>query len=144
MSKSLLRKTFERPCAVANRPADDDVGTWTHGWLLLTVYGGLNHKVGRGFEAHLKEGRAAISHADPVHRLVSTIKGHVVGNQGQVSRIDFDTVNGENTTDLVDDAHSGGFNAVCTFNRPYVIRQEAVVIDVIQDPHLLKVDSRSL
>ena len=107
---------------MANGSSNDDVGTWAHGGLLLTVNGGLDHEVGRSLETHLKEGRATIGHANSIHCLVATIECHVVSNQGQMPRVDLNTIHSEDTTDLVHNAHSGGFNAICALDSPNVVR----------------------
>ena len=54
----------------------------------------------------LQRGRIVL-YADSVERLVGTVEGHVVPDEGEVARVDGDPVRGEHAHDLADD------DAVC-------------------------------
>lgn len=81
---------------------------------------------GEGWGAHkglsyLQTGRREVRHPGAVQGPISAVKGHVVGHQPQVPRVDGDAVRAEDADDLGDDRRPRGLDAVGLAHSPNVV-----------------------
>ena len=85
----------------------------------LAVQGGADQKAGCGLEAHLEEWAGGRFDAEPVAGTVAPGVRHVVGDEGEVTGVDGDTVRAEDGRDL---RHDGGSCGLDTEGREHVRR----------------------
>lgn len=74
------------------------------------VSGSIGKEFNTGFERHFKEGTDAFIHPNSIHSLHFTAESKVIGDQVQMSVINNDTINTEDSNNFLNDSISSSFN----------------------------------
>ena len=127
----LFYADFTRTSTTSDNLAHDKFRTRIGKTVRITGKYRLREEGTGSFKAHLGKWINIGIYADSIERLVSTLKGHVVGNERQMTRINLDTIDTENRRDFLADCRTCSFNTVTLADCVNVVGVDRVQVNLV-------------